>query len=794
MTAPTAATDANWSTHQLSGFLESVAACHTEEAAIAAANRWSAEALEAEVAAVLSNGAIIQVLGFAPGRTPAERLIAVAAGTISKVDVEGLGSLTAIAASVDELNGALVLARSGGEAFQAEEVGLLRAMARTLSMTLRNIRMLERERSMREEGELRAHENARLVALLQERQIFLERLSKIELSISRRAPLPKVLDAIVAGAHELLGDEVVILRLVDRDDPRFMTIVSSVGVSRSMLAKVRRLPLTQGAAGRSILEDRLIMFEDYQAEPHAIGEFSADNLRTAMAAPVHENGRSVGSIVVASYRQERGYTPTEREMLLAFAHHASLALNDAKAVDEMRTLAYHDALSGLPNRALFAEHLDRALANARRSDTQLAVLFMDLDRFKMVNDSLGHSVGDRLLACVGERLRRCLRASDLAARFGGDEFAVLIESASEEGAATLAEALCDVLQQPFAIDGHELTISASVGVALDRSGESSAEALLRNADLAMYKAKIDRPGHHVVFETAMHEVVSDRVQLESDLRRATALDDFEINYQPIVRLDNGQVQGVEALLRWRRDGTLVPPGDFVPVAEEMGLIGRIGRLVLRQAMEQALAWQQQYPQLRNLGVSVNLSPRQLHHSDFVNDVRDALAATGFDPTLLTLEITETALMRDLTAVRARLQRVHDLGVHFALDDFGTGYSSLTYLRQFPIDALKIDRSFVSGVCHDHHDASVTRAIVQLGESLELSTVAEGIERADQADALLKLGCTLGQGFFFAAPMDALDTERYLRLHQPEQVPGRRQPRLKPMVLPPLASTEPLLAG
>ncbi len=759
---PAAATDATWSTHQLSGFLESVAACETEDEAIRAAKQWSSEALEAEVAAVMTHGHLIMSLGFPEGDTPLDQLLALAGGKASTITVDGLGVLSAIAATVEELDGAILLARSGVEGFQADEVGLLRAMARTLSMTLRSIRMLERERMLRELGEMRAEENARLVSLLQERQAFLERLSKIQLSISRRAPLPKVLDAIVAGAHELLGDEVVLLRLIDRDDPLFMTVVSSVGVSRSMLANIGRLPLTEGAAGRSIREDRLITLDDYPESPMAIKDFAEANLKTAMAAPVHENARPVGSIIVASYKQDRIYTPTEREMLLTFAHHASMALNDARAVDEMRTLAYHDALTGLPNRALFAEHLDRALANARRAGTQLAVLFLDLDRFKLVNDSLGHGMGDRLLASVGERLQRSLRASDLPARFGGDEFAVLIENASTEGASTLAEALCHVFQEPYQIDGHELTVTASIGVAVDFAGAGTAEALLRNADLAMYRAKLDRPGHHMLYETDMHAVVSDRVQLEGDLRRAVALEDFEVNYQPIVHLDTGEVDGVEALVRWRRDGTLVPPAQFVPIAEEMGLITSIGRLVLNQAMEQVRVWQKSSPRLRDLGVSINLSPRQLYSAAFVNEVRAALQSTGLDPRLLTLEITETALMRDIVSVRGRLMELHDLGVRFALDDFGTGYSSLTYLRQFPIDVLKIDRSFIAGVSGDLHDASVTRAVVQLGKSLDLETVAEGIERQEQVDELRRLDCKLGQGFFLARPMNARNLERYLQ--------------------------------
>lgn len=761
--------DANWSTHQLSGFLESVVGCQTEEAAITAARQWSSEALEAEVAAVLSSGSVLMAIGFPPGELPAKELFAVAAGKACSVSVEGMGALTAIAANVDELEGAIVLARSGIDHFQADEVGLLRAMARTLSMTLRSIRILERERSLREEGEVRAKENLRLVGLLRERQAFLERLSKIQLSISKRAPLPKVLDAIVAGAHELLGDEVVALRLVDREDPNFMIVASSVGVSRAMLAETRRTPVTQGAGGRAITENRLIKIQNYSMSEGAIDRFANANLRMAMAAPIHENGRPTGSIVVATYKADRVYTDTEAEMLQIFAHHASMALNDAKAVDEMRTLAYHDALTGLPNRALFTEHLERALANARRMGTQLAVLFVDLDRFKLVNDSLGHGMGDKLLSCVGERLRRCLRASDLAARFGGDEFAVLVENATPEGAGTLAEMICDVFETPFDIDGHELLVTASVGVAMDIAGACDAEHLVRNADLAMYRAKVERPGHHMLFEAAMHAVVSDRVQLEGALRRAVALDDFEVNYQPIVHLSSGAVDGVEALVRWRRDGTLVPPAEFVPIAEEMGLITQIGRLVLHQAMEQTRGWQRRSSELATLRVSINLSPRQLYRADFVGDVREALEATGFDPSLLTLEITETALMRDIATVRGRLMELHDMGIHFALDDFGTGYSSLTYLRQFPIDVLKIDKSFVAGVSTDPHDASVTRAIVQLGKTLELTTVAEGVERIEQMHELMRLRCEYGQGYYFARPMSASDMSAFLQQTHSQRV-------------------------
>jgi len=753
---------ANWSTHQLSGFLVVVATYETAQSAVAAAVQWASEALEAEVAAVISEGAVVDVVGFPRGDVPEELLVAMADGSGGRVDIPGLGPLVAISARVDEIQGAMLLARSGDDDFQAEEVALLRAMARTLSMTLRTIRLLEHERLLREEGERRAQDNARLLAMLQERQAFLERLGKIQLSITRRAPLPEVLDTIVAGVHELLGDDQVALRLLDRADPGFTNIVSSVGVSRELLANTRRTPVTSGAGGRAIVEDRLVTIENYEDAPGVIEEYAEAQVRAAMAAPVHENGRPIGSIVVASYRKDREYTDTEAEMLLALAHHASMALNDAKVLDEMRHLAYHDPLTGLPNRVLFAEHLERALANAGRSGAPLAVLFLDLDRFKLVNDSLGHAIGDRLLVAVGERLRKCLRAADLAARLGGDEFAVLAENTKRHGVTSLAENLRAVFSDPFYVEGHEITISASMGVAVDQGGKASADALLRNADLAMYRAKVDQPGHHIVFEPAMHEVVSDRVQLEGDLRRAIAAEEFTVAYQPIVQLATGKPAGVEALVRWRRyDGTLMPPGQFIPVAEEMGLIAPIGKVVLREAIRQVRTWQRSSPLLGRLSLNINLSLRQLYWPHLVDEVVESLQETEFDPSLLTFEITETALMRDTNAMRARLMELHALGLHFALDDFGTGYSSLTYLRQFPIDSLKIDRSFTTSLTSNTGDASVARAIIELGNTLQLSTVAEGVETAEQVKELLRIHCELGQGFHFARPLNASDMSRFL---------------------------------
>jgi diguanylate cyclase (GGDEF)-like protein len=770
------AAPSNWSTQQLAEFLVAVAASPNPPAAMLCAMQWASEVLEAEVAAVTTDDVVIEMIGFPRGQVPVAALLTAGRQSTSLLSLPRVGELRSVSVPVEEIDGHLIVARSGGTKFQPEEIGLLRAMGRSLSMTLRTLRMLEQERSLRAEGELRAEENLRLLHMVQARQTALERLTKIQVSISRRAPLPEVLNAIVDGAHELLGDEVVGLRLVDHDEPDYMNLVSSVGISHAVLAATKRSPLTAGAGGRAIVENRVVILNDYQHADVAMDEFVGDQLRSALAVPIHENGHPVGSITVATHRSEREYTATECEMLVALAHHASIALNDAKAVDQMRHLAYHDALTGLPNRMLFSEHLVRAVANANRAGSSLAVLYLDLDRFKLVNDSLGHNVGDLLLEAVAKRLRATLRSADLGARLGGDEFAVLAENTSAEGAEILAERICDALGDPFSISGHELTVTASIGVVVDVAGHTDADGLLRNADLAMYRAKLDGLGKHAVYEPDMHTVASDRAHLEGNLRRAVQLEQFEVHYQPIVWLASGAALGVEALVRWRReDGTLVPPAEFIPVAEDIGLIMSIGRVVMLAAMRQVREWQDSLPNATMLNLSINLSPRQLYQPDIVDEVVEALRITDFDPAHLTLEITETALMLETTTVSARLDELRSVGARIALDDFGTGYSSLSYLRNFPIDVLKVDKSFIDDIALGSDKANLARAIIELGRTMNLDIVAEGIEDAGQVAELVRLNCRMGQGFHFARPMPAEELGRYLDAQ-------RSLPAAKPTIL------------
>ncbi|HEX5580161.1 MAG TPA: EAL domain-containing protein [Gemmatimonadaceae bacterium] len=483
---------------------------------------------------------------------------------------------------------------------------------------------------------------------------------------------------------------------------------------------------------------------------------------SVIRTPVLAGDEVLGVVSVHSYTPGL-YGQQDVEVLEVVAALASTAVRNIRLVEAIRRSeerlahqAFHDPLTDLANRALFLDRVRHALARRQRSDAGVAVLFVDLDDFKKVNDSLGHATGDRLLVAAAERLCGCVRSADTVARLGGDEFAVLVEDAGgPTDAALVAERLVDALRAPFGVGSTELFVSASVGVAIAAPGES-ADDLLRNADVAMYYAKARRKDGHAVFEPWMHEAVRERLAIEADLRRALERNELSLHYQPIVRLDTGIPIGVEALVRWQHpDRGAVSPGAFIPVAEDTGLIVSLGRWILREACEQARRWQSARagvaPPLR---VTINISGRQLQDASFVADVRETLAATGVDATSLVLEITESVLMQHTEVVLERLRELKALGLSLAIDDFGTGYSSLGYLQRFPIDILKIDKAFVDAVRDGDGDPALARAVIALGDSLGMQTVAEGIEGAAQADGLRRLGCQLGQGYHFARPLPA----------------------------------------
>ena len=430
--------------------------------------------------------------------------------------------------------------------------------------------------------------------------------------------------------------------------------------------------------------------------------------------------------------------------------------------DQLRHLAFHDSLTGLANRALFANRVEHALIRSARRREPMAVLFLDLDDFKTVNDTLGHADGDELLGTVAERLRQCLRAGDTPARLGGDEFAVLLEELNgRQEAVAVAHRILDALRPPVVLQGREVTIGASIGIAVSRSGDEGADVLLRNADVAMYTAKNQGKNRYVTFAPEMHRQIVERLGLRDDLRRA--LDrpgELHLRYHPIVDLGSGAVAGLEALVRWTHpERGLISPADFIPLAEESGLIVPLGRWVLEEALRAGRRFEADHGGERFL--TVNLSGRQLAEPDLATDVAAMLADSGLAPSRLVLEITESLLLQDSEPVVAGLQELRRIGVLLAVDDFGTGYSSLAYLRRFPVNILKIDRSFVDQVDTSAEGAALTRAIVDLADGLGLHTIAEGIERPGQAGKLWGLGCRLGQGFHFARPLTVTEVEGLL---------------------------------
>ncbi|MBV9100337.1 MAG: EAL domain-containing protein [Candidatus Dormibacteraeota bacterium] len=743
-----------WISAQLAEFLGAITSAGERGAAADRGVVWAAETLEAELGAVIEGGHVTASVGFPGGRVDVRHLIAAVAARAQEIDVKGVGRCRLTSAPFEtDGDGHLVVARLGDQPFSREEATLMRGMARSLSLTLDVFSALDRERSLR--------------ATLQERQLLLERLSAIQRAITRRAPLSDTLDAITAGARELLDTEASAVRLVDQDDEHTSSLVSSAGLPPETAAEVARAPVGVGASGHAIAEDRLVVMYDYAKATSVLPQLAARGFVAAMAAPVREAGRVIGSISVASTQLGRHFDENDQEILAAFAEHASLALTDARTMDEMQHLAFHDVLTGLPNRALFFERLDHALARARRDHGQVAVLFLDLDRFKNVNDSLGHAAGDQLLINVSERLRGCLREPDTAARLGGDEFAVLIEEASGPvDAATVADRILEALRPPFLLSGSEVSISGSIGIAVSSHGQADAGTMLRDADLAMYRAKMDGSGSSFHFEPGMHSAAVQRLQLEGELRRALERNEFVLHYQPLVDLRTGDLHSVEALVRWEHPTLgLVPPSDFIPLAEDTGLIVPIGYWILREALRQVHRWQTDFPAACMLGVSVNLSARQVPRADLAARVQEILADERFDPSLLTLEVTETALLRDTEAADVCLQELKRMGVRLALDDFGTGYSSLGHVLRFPIDALKVDRSFVTGVATSEERAAVARAIISMGRMLNLETVAEGIETDADLASLRAFDCDLGQGFLLARPMPARMIEQRLRAGQ-----------------------------
>jgi diguanylate cyclase (GGDEF)-like protein/PAS domain S-box-containing protein len=436
----------------------------------------------------------------------------------------------------------------------------------------------------------------------------------------------------------------------------------------------------------------------------------------------------------------------------------STDISERKALqEELERRASHDPLTGLPNRPAFVERIGQALRRTRRrqNSREVGVLFMDLDRFKTINDSLGHQAGDRLLVAVAECLRNRLRTEDVLARFGGDEFAVLLEdTAGTSQAIRVAQRIAEDLQVPFTVEDFQVSVSTSIGITLGTAHTNDdPEGMLREADAAMFRAKEQGPGRYAVFDPAMQARAQERLELEADLRRGLEQEEFVLYYQPEVSLHDGKMIGFEALIRWQHpERGLLKPSAFVPLAEETDLITPIGKWVLEEACQQAKRWEEERPLASPMTMEINLSSKQLRRQGLVRTVEEALTQADLEAHTLALDMTETVLIRTSEDNTQALDALKDMGVRLGLDDFGTGYSSLSYLKRFPVDRVKVDKSFVKGLGENATDTALVRMIIDLCHTLGVEVLAEGIETSEQAALLRDMGCDMGQGYYFAQPL------------------------------------------
>ncbi|WP_342243403.1 putative bifunctional diguanylate cyclase/phosphodiesterase [Pseudomonas sp. OTU5201] len=520
-----------------------------------------------------------------------------------------------------------------------------------------------------------------------------------------------------------------------------------------------------GLPGRVLSSGEPAWISDISQTPDFCRLYAAGQagLRAAAAFPVLVGSEVVG---VLEFFASSVLEPDERLLHLMAQIGVQMGrVVERKRAEEQLVDAFHDPLTGLPNRALFSDRLSRAVARCNRHrEAAFAVLFIDLDRFKLVNDSLGHLAGDLLIIQVATRLGSCLRQTDTLARMGGDEFTILLDCIGNPDAPTrVAERILDALEPPFLINGEQLYISASIGIAPSDLGYESAEEILRHADLAMYRAKTLGKHRYEMFDHSLHDLAVGRLTLETRLRNALQNGEFVLHYQPIVSLASGQLVGVEALVRWQEPrGALIYPGDFIQVAEDTGLILPLGLWVLREACRSMARWHQAFPSPTPLTVSINLSARQFAQHDLVAQVGAIIAETGIRPECVRLEITESASMADSERTITVLQQLHELGVRISIDDFGTGYSSLSYLHRFHLDALKIDRSFLTQLDQCEESLQIVHTILNLARNLGLEVVAEGVETERHLMILKSLGCDFGQGYYFARPLPEPSLTKLLR--------------------------------
>ena len=576
----------------------------------------------------------------------------------------------------------------------------------------------------------------------------------------------------MAAAVELLGVEVGAVIELTPDHSAFRFVVSHGLPAPTTANPIPAGPSTQ--PGYAVLHGPVVVVSDWDAETRFAPSqpLVACGARSGLSVTI-EGRRGPFGVLGLHSLHPREYSRIDVDFVQALANVLGDALERQLTEDDIRHRALHDPLTGLPNRMLFMDRLGQAIQRLRRSQSTAATLFLDLDHFKLINDSLGHAAGDELLAAAAPRLKQTVRASDTVARFGADEFGILLEDiGGEHDAVEMAQRIAGVFTRPFALSGDEHFVTTSIGISLAVGGERP-EDLVRDAEGAMHRAKERGRARYELFDEGMRGRAIGRLRVENDLRRALERDELTLDYQPIVSLRDRSIVGVEALVRWEHpDRGRIPPLEFIPIAEENGLIEPIGRWVLDHACRQGARWCDQRPDAPPLSIAVNLSPVQFEHHTLPETVATALRAAGLDPGLLALEITESVMMgrvEELTRVLAQLKQI---GVRLILDDFGTGYSSLAYLTRLPLDVLKVDRSFIDGLGTESGDTAITEAIVAMSHALSLDVVGEGAETARQIAELTRLGCDLVQGNHFCRPVGAAEITAMLETGPPW--PARRR--------------------
>jgi diguanylate cyclase (GGDEF)-like protein len=579
--------------------------------------------------------------------------------------------------------------------------------------------------------------------------------------------LPELMTRAVTAAAKILGVEYGSV-LESLPESNTFLLRAGVGWAEDEIGKIV-IPCEGSHAGYTLSRGSPVLVQDWATEQRFKRSPDGEpiGVRSGMAVVIEGSERAFGVFELQSTRI-RIFSADDVNFVQSLANVLADAIERHAAEEEIRRQALHDPLTRLPNRVLFVDRLSHALAQSRRRRSKVGVLFLDLDHFKLINDSLGHAAGDDLLMAVAPRLKEALRPGDTVARFGGDEFGVLVEDLTDErDAVSVAEHIGAIFTRPFILNGVEHFVTSSIGIAIAHDGGERPDALIRDADAAMYRAKERGRGRYELFDQVMRARALERLKLENELRRALGRDELTVHYQPVVSLRTGSILSVEALLRWKHPGRgLLQPKDFILVAEESGLIEPIGRWVLEEACRRAVEWQNRRPDAPPVGMSVNLSARQVTQRDLPDLVAEVLHGTGLDPASLSLEITESALVEESEGPIEILRQLKAMGVRLVIDDFGTGYSSLAYLKRFPLDALKVDRSFVEGLGTQQESTAIVNAVVAMAGALSIGVVAEGVETPLQLAELKRLDCGQAQGHLFAGALPAADVTTLLARQYP----------------------------